>query len=76
MTEKPFNTPQHRQISIVYLSGLWILFNMGASAPTPPSKCYFCFLFFLPVDMREGMLPGTAKRETTRTWMAASSAFH
>ena len=41
VTEKPFtcNTPQHHQISIAYLSGLWIIFNMGATAPTPPTKC-------------------------------------
>ena len=35
---------------------------MGATAPTTPSKC----LFFLPEDMRNGILPGTAKLETTR----------
>ena len=63
MTEKPFNTPQHHQISIVYLSGLGILFNIGATAPTPPLKCYFCF--FGPVNMLKGILLGTAKLETT-----------
>ena len=36
---------------------------MGATAPTPPSICYFCFLW--PVDMRKEILSGTAKLETT-----------
>ena len=42
---------------------------MGATAPTPPSKCLLgLFLLFIwLVDMHKGIIPGTTKLETRST---------
>ena len=64
------NTTKEHPILVVYLWGVMDSFNMGATAPTPPSKCLLglFLLFFWSVDMRKGILTGTAKLDTTGSW--------